>query len=493
METFLNKIMYRAQRLNVRCFKVVIIKSHKILFSVGGYLGPTVKLCNFSSSDIQRSSSKWIIYIEKLLKPFVNIEAFKKIDKLPFSINEPGYYILSKNLVSNFDVAITIRANNVTLNFDKYQILMNKVGKLDPYKQIYGIDIKKCVNVNLVNVKIIHSSYKLNHSIGVRVDSCRYIAMNNCSLIRTTYGITITNSSFVDFLQCVYVDNYGTRIDNVPRLLTLSAGILLEDKTSHVTIDFCKFRGGSEINGMFGFCISSFFDSIVHGVVIRGCKFNNVYSSVHLYNVINLTIEDLKIYQKHAEHNAIQIGFGDDSFKNILIKDVEIIAQSSKPGYDGIILMGGCDIILDNIMLDVHTVIDEDYIPAALHLGFKNTPVTNCILKNISIKGTNYYGLFVEEADGVLLKKSKIGNAKINVNIEGSKNVIIRKNYIRCGKLSNGINLENSSACQIYLNHIVDAEYPIYFGCNTFDNFARNNKIGDSQNIDTTDQNEIVP
>lgn len=164
------------------------------------------------------------------------------IKSLPYTIEKPGYYCLSRSFIwtDNTRSAITIKdTDNVHLNFESSKLSINSPGEIP----VVGVD--SCQNVTIIGISI--------EAVGSAVFASSGLSITNSE------GVNIIGGDLLNITGVDFVDRFSLKVENCEdlRIECLSVTNNFDDYVAaenifradvmiknciHVTLDNCVFE-----------------------------------------------------------------------------------------------------------------------------------------------------------------------------------------------------------------------------------------------------------
>ncbi|MCE5294266.1 MAG: right-handed parallel beta-helix repeat-containing protein [Chlamydiales bacterium] len=367
-----------------------------------------------------------IIALLRFIQAEFPCDAHIAINNVPYVISQSGKYCVTRNLVYNgSDAAITVNANNVTINFENHSLTLN-----DPAAQ--GILVQDVSEFTLENDIITGSSlFRTSTSAAVALVGVQKATLTNIYTANTTKGVMIEGSNDVRIENAFFQNHEGLATTSA----TIGAGVWV-DASSSVTIEASRFVGanlhaplpaGEASNAILVQGDSS-------NVTVQNSSFTNWLSTM-TFNQINGALIDHCTVQASglSTSNMLQLGSMTTEANDITIMSSTFTQNTQSPGFDGMLFLNGSGCMMEDVIVDVTTVNDTDvnpYFPGAVHVGCAInghqvcSPILaydNILAKNCIIKGVNQYGLLVENGAFVTFTDSQFTDASVaNIFLDGA-------------------------------------------------------------------------
>ncbi|HLW72909.1 MAG TPA: right-handed parallel beta-helix repeat-containing protein [Candidatus Babeliales bacterium] len=361
---------------------------------------------------------------------------------LPYTITEPGQYYVQENLVyTGSDNAITIKANNVLLNFNGFSLHLS-------HHEATGVLVKKSSEFTIIGDVISNTSSKTQKGNGIYILKSKNGSIENVFTRHNQHGLKIKKSKYIlvedgDFAHAQHSD-------------------ALVQESVTIGFDNCTFTDGH------------------HGLTLiganRDCSVtNSAFPSAKFANLNVLQVDGMMVDKcsftntgggDDTKPNLVQFGGAEPeqacfnvTFRNCTISN-PCDCNSTSP--EGLGLYQGSGFLVDSCVIEINNT-NQD--PAAdlsgIHisnpgLGINGTIASNVIIRNCLIQGPATDGLYPDV---------------------GSSNILI-ENCLVTGASKDGIFLAGTSACTVTNNTVVgNATNGIFLGETSFSNAVTNNIV----------------
>ncbi len=347
------------------------------------------------------------------------------ISSVPIVIRTSGKYCVTTNLVYNgAGAAITVAANNVSINFHNHSLTIND-------STAVGVLAQDVSEFTLENDIIQGSSiFKTPTSAAVSLIDVQKATLKNIYTFNTTKGVHILNSNDVLVQNSLLNTHEGT---SVPTAASIGAGILIDGSTS-VVVDSCTFAGAGLAPGNNEASNAILVQGASSAVMVKTSSFNNWMSTFTINEVTGMQIQDcLAVASPVSNSNLLQLGTATTAANDITIQNSSFIQNTAVPGFDGLLFLNGSGCLLQNVIVDVTTVNDGNvnpYFPGAIHVGCAVnghvvcTPIlafSDIVADSCIVKGENQYGLFIENGSYIAFTNSQFTDASLaNVFFDGA-------------------------------------------------------------------------
>ncbi len=349
------------------------------------------------------------------------------ISCVPYTITESGKYCVTCDLVYNGTMAaITVAADNVTLNFHNHSLTINQPGA-------QGVKAENVSEFVLENDIIKGASpFKTATSAAVWLVNVEKATLSNIYTFNTTKGVKIENSTDVRIENSLMQWHEGL---SMPTTATIGAGVWI-DTSIAVTIDGCTFVGAALEEPLPEAEASNalYVQGASEAITVKNSNFNNWLSTITLNQVTGVLIENCEaVASSLSANNLLQVGSMEQQANDIIIRNTTFRQATQVPGFDGLFFLNGSGCLMENVIVDVATVNDGDdnpYFPGAIHIGCAVNGHVSCdpylaysniLAKSCIVKGQNEYGLFVENGSFITFVDSQFrGASLVNVYLNGA-------------------------------------------------------------------------
>lgn len=353
------------------------------------------------------------------------------IDHVPYTITESGKYCVTRDLVySGTGAAITVNANNVTINFHSHSLTLNNSAAV-------GVLAQNVSEFTLENDIIKGAAmYKTATSAAVQLTSVQKAKLTNIYTFNTTKGVKIENSTDVLIENSLLSTHEGL---TVPNTASIGAGIWV-DASTHVVVDGCTLQGAVLSSPLATGEASNAI--LVQGasedIVIKNSTFKNWLSTITLNQVTGALIENCQADASPlSKSNLLELGSMTSKANDVTIRNATFRQETSVPGFDGLLFLNGSGCLMENVVVDVKTendgVENNAYYPGAMHVGCAVNGHVSCdpllaysdiLAKSCIIKGANEYGLLVENGANIQFINSQFTDASLaNIWLDGAVDV----------------------------------------------------------------------
>lgn len=354
--------------------------------------------------------------VDGLLKASLPIDPLFVVSQLPFTISQPGKYSVTRDLVYNASgPAITVAADNVSINFHNHTLTLNDENSV-------GILAQNVHEFTLENEVIQSSSSTSLHLLNVNKAT-----VNNVYTKSSINGVTVENCQDIQLVSSQFA---------------LGGGVVIKG-SSHVAIDSCTFNG---INSAYGFHVEGESEEII----ITNSTFNDCLSSIHAVNVNGMLIDNCHLTASPTSNlNLIQLGSSDAGClaNNVIIRNSTLTQNQAVAGFNGILALAGSGCLLENLVISsTSSDLLSGYASAAIHIGYQDhVPYQNLLAKSCIITGANPRALLIEYGEKIILDECQVSGASIyNLELLNATSCTVKNCMIFDG--DTGIYMDSSAA-----------------------------------------------
>ena len=381
------------------------------------------------------------------------VKCSKKIPirSVPIIISLPGKYCVLNNLVySGTGPAITIRANNVSIDFNNHDLTLTNGSAI-------GIFAENVQEIEIRNDKIIQNvspTSRVNY--GIQLFNVKKVFVDNVYITGPREAITIKDSEFIRIENSLFENN------EAPCIALISTGDVL--------IRYCTLSRGEHF-GYFGIVVLSNFPNpgICRNITIEHVTFNNLGSAIALTGVNDVMISNVMVNFDRTSPNfafdafiaAIELADQDVTpVNNITIRDSTFYAQNVRTGTCGIWLGNGTNSLLENLTIHINSqpenandvegaILIGDADPSSL-LAFNNVKVSNVV-----ISGGSHDAVAVQRGknitlDGLVISESDFAGVHIYPN---SSTITVKNSDIKNN--ANGVIIDSGSVSNTVINNVI--------------------------------------
>ncbi|MCE5293818.1 MAG: right-handed parallel beta-helix repeat-containing protein [Chlamydiales bacterium] len=336
------------------------------------------------------------------------------INQLPCTLSEPGNYTVLKNLnyLGN-GAAITVTANNVSLNFRNHTLTLSNA-------QAIGILAENVSEFSLEN-NIVQGAMLT----GVHLNNVSKASINNFYALNNPQGAVFTSCDDVQLFNSQFSGTTGVVVNS----------------TSNMSIDSCTFSGK---NTGYGLQIQD----ASKDVVVKNSNFTNYISSLLIGDVEGMLVDHCHATSNStASQNLVQLGTTTTPANNVIIKNSTFKQSTSTSGFDGILALTGSGSVLENLIIDTQSSDTANgYKAAAIHVGLSSSaPYQNLVANSCIVRGQNSRGVFIENGSKIVLNECQISEASLyNIQMLDATSCLVKKCMIF--NANAGIYIDNTVA-----------------------------------------------
>ncbi len=344
------------------------------------------------------------------------------IDTVPMTIQNPGKYCVTKDLTySGTGPAITVVANNVTINFHNHSLTLTNA-------QAQGI---ACLGVSEFTLEddVIQGSspFQSEKSVAVLLSNVSKATIDNIYTLNTTKGIQVTGSKDVLIKNSLVKSHDGT-YDNSPT--SEGAGVWVENSFG-ISIENTAFEGSATQEVLNEASTGLFVLGSSQNIALRDSSLKDWPIAVLAEEVSDMRIENVEaVAAPFTKLCLCQFGgyeAGNEA-NSLIIRNSTFYQPNLNGGFDGLLFLQGDTALLENVIVDTASAYDEGYGPAAIHIGcFDNggcdpfVSYSNILADTCIVGGQNDVGLFFESAKMCTFTNSQfLDAASVNVYVHGS-------------------------------------------------------------------------
>lgn len=368
------------------------------------------------------------------------------IRKVPYTITKSGKYCVKKDLVfSGTGAAITITANNVTLNLHNHDLTLNDLSAVG----ILATGVRELTIENDIIQTLTVST--INTNAAIQLVSGEKVTLKNIFTKNTFYGVLIQSSSNVLVTHSEFKDHIGG--NTVSGTIYDSFGIQA-DASNNVVIEESTFIGINQISsdsGPIGF---------INGCLnCRVSKCQLTETNLLLARQINgLIIEDC-LFQgpATAQYGLIQLGASASTAlaNDVIIRNCTMISQSLTIGPSVIAAGRGSNCLIENCSLDLSA--NNQFGSAFFTVFYNNITLRHCTIQGSTITQPSTATIDLIGPNNVIDNCQIVGGSPQGVTIVidvGSSNTVIKNSDIS-GSQGGGILVLGTVPNTAIINNIV--------------------------------------
>lgn len=360
---------------------------------------------------------------------------------LPYTISAPGQYYVQENLVySGSDSAISIRANNVILDFNGYALHLSD-------SSANGVCVKRCSEFTIIGDVIsnigsgkqkgngirisksknglIQDVFTRHHQHGLKIKKSKYIFVQNADFGHAQYSAAIVQeSASIGFDNSAFVDS--------------NHGLTLVGANRDCSLNNCTFpsANSSNLNVL-----------QVEGMMVNNCSFTNTHGDNDKPNLVQFGGAETE-----------QACF-DVTFRNCTIINS---CDCSTTSPEGLGIYQGSGFLVDSCVIDINNIGQDPSIDlSGIHisnpgLGTNGTIASNVIIRNCIVQGPATDGIYPDvNSTGVVIENCLVSGAlKDGIFLAGTTSSTVSNNTV-VNNGTNGIFLGEASFSNAISNNIV--------------------------------------
>lgn len=359
---------------------------------------------------------------------------------IPITIQQPGEYILEKNISYNgAGAAITIAADNVTLNVKNFSLQLTN-------PKATGIVVNGVSEIVIKSDAIINTSKQSQTGNGIRVSNANNVLIENISTENHFNGLSISHSSDVSILHSQFLNPTNT-------------GAIVIGSTN-VQFDGCRFAGsaknGLRFTGANQDCslLNSEFPSAqfsnllvqrMKGMNVDNCSFTNTSGDPSKANLV-----------QYGDVGPLQIA------TNVIFTNCTIVNRPAPGGNtspEGLALYNVSGVLVDSCIIDIdNTGTDPAADLSSIHVGNGSGVQvgSNVTIRNTISEGPAMDGFYPDiGSTNVVMDNCLVSNAlKDGIFIAGSSACVVQNCSVVNNK-TNGIFIGEVGSNNAVLNNVV--------------------------------------
>lgn len=364
-------------------------------------------------------------------------DSVRFINQVPFTITKSGKYKLCRNVTyAGPGAAITIEANNVTLNANNHSITL-----LAPATAILVLGSEVAIENDAIVYKPQTRGPGL--AIGIHVQNTTKVNVDNAFFNGFDEGMVIEESN------SVYVNNSHFEFCGDNGIVAVaSQAVNIKDTT---------FSDNNQ---------GILFDFNCKDCSVSNVQETNAFAGSFMRWVTGLTIENsvFEINNNVNPNSCLQLGSSVDAdaqANDVIIRNCQFInrlpifQEDPNAGFDGVLFAKGTNAIFENCIIDINAAFKPGndvpggtlpYQNGALHISstlpttegveplftqfYANLKVRNCILSNFG----NHAVTTENETSNITIESCKICGQTNGVNLIGTTASVIKNNEVQnCG------------------------------------------------------------
>jgi len=362
----------------------------------------------------------------------------KRISNVPITITKSGRYCVTRNLQYDDDlVAITIKANNVSIDFNQFNLSLTNGAAIG----VSGIGFQ--------NIEIKNGTIELKTDVIPTAITSAAILFDN--IVKVTIDNIVTNNNFsgivINRSEGILITNVTQKNHERSGLSDRPASISITDSFDIIIRDSAmsaRPSPSSSFTNSNGIVIAT-----SQNIIIQDINMNNVDGGIYLRGTNNVNIDKLNVSLTPSNpFNFITIGSPTLPSINTIIKNSTFISKGEAIGADGIILQNGNDALIQNVILYVNSSpYEPGAITGAINIGIGPNSFSNVKIIDTVVSGPNVDAIVVGNGNNVTLDNVVVSDAlENNIRLITARNVTIKNSDVQRGNI-NGINIEARSNC----------------------------------------------
>lgn len=399
-------------------------------------------------------------------KPFV-------IKSVPVVLTQPGKYCVKNDLTYTGSArAITIASDNVTLNFANHSLFLTQPSAVG----VYAADVSE---ITIENDKIIIGTPSPNPlSAAISFFNVSKATIDNIYTQNTFFGVSIDSSNDILVINSHHKNHTGA-----PQ----AAAINIVNSRS-VTLDNITTEGNSDINRYPTYGVRTLGSTEL--VSILNSKLLVSDSSIHADQVNGLLVDNvLATASPFTIFNSVQLGGvipTTTSANDVIIRNSTFINRFATPTFDGILVVSGSGLLIENVVVDTNTSFGSGYFPGAIHIGCISTnsgcnPAVrydNVIIRDTIVNNVNDIGILLEGGSNIVIENSLVSDSRVaNIRFDQVINSVVKNSVIN-GSAGTGILINaGSNENQIFENTISDNNIGLLVQVGAFRNHVQGNNV----------------
>jgi hypothetical protein len=399
---------------------------------------------------------------------------------VPYTISQPGHYLVPKNLTYSGQLnAITVaNIDNVTIEFcDGVQLTTTS-------PQAIGINISGATNVEVLNGTLVGTLAEETLSRGIFVDSSDNVTIKNASITDYDIAIALNNSTNIEVDHLVAVANNAT--------FPISS-LFRARSSDNLTIHDSKFRTSLASNIASGGILlqdvrtgEEFSNIPCRSVQMQNLEcyncdiFNELVQGLVAENITSVIEDPLYIFSMFQIGAAsAEVELTASNSYNVILRNSSLSNLNANDSAIGIQVTQGTGIVIDNIVVDINSagVGDPDgcqedpdnFPPSGAKLAIGNngnsgctSRVTDCVVRN-SVFGSvtpSGYGITILATEdnantGIIIDNCLIDNCLLDgILVRNTTSSTIQNCTIQRTE-RNAINLDLNTIGNAILNNVV--------------------------------------
>ncbi len=410
----------------------------------------SIALCVLGMQDVQAKSDCCKKIKKELCKIERDLTACGRtivIDSVPFTADRSGKYCVKNDLVfAGPGNAITITANNVTINFHNNSLTLNDPSAVGIYAN--GVS-ELTIENDIIQTPVVSTVIT---SAAIQLVGCTKVTLDNIFTLNTFYGVLIQGSSSDIF---VTHSQFKDHVGGGGTTATSSWGIQANASNS-IVIEESTFSGIGPTQGVNNTAGQILFNNGCTDCRVSNCQFSNCDLAVFL-RVINGAIIENCTFQSAltAAFTLIQVGSGSGIANDIIIKNSTFVSNNTN-SYASIVDVQGSGRLIEDCVFSIPNSPVGDAISVASTAV--NTTIRNCVIQGSTASGGSN-AIFLESVGTVIDNCQLVGGGagSLGGNIFigfGAVDCVVKNSEIS-GSLGNGIEIDGTSTNIALINNTV--------------------------------------
>ncbi|MCE5293808.1 MAG: right-handed parallel beta-helix repeat-containing protein, partial [Chlamydiales bacterium] len=238
---------------------------------------PKHSSCSSSSRSSNDNCCKEVLH--DLDKKFACDKAHV-ISSVPAVIDKPGKWCVKKDLVyKGSGTAITITANNVTLNFNNHSLTLENPSAIG----VYANTVQELTVLNDIIKSTTISTNPISRAFYIL--NCEKVTLDNIFTANTFYGVDAVNSKDVFVTHSRFKDHIGGTD-------TASSGSIRVENCNAVVVEESTFSGAGKGSGQNNPSRQIVFRGTSTACRISNCEFAGVEQAVGGFGIDGLIVEN---------------------------------------------------------------------------------------------------------------------------------------------------------------------------------------------------------
>lgn len=337
-------------------------------------------------------------------------EMTNAINSVPVVINQPGKYCVVRDLVYNGpNTAITVAADNVTINFQNHSLTLTNANA-------QGILAQDVSEFTLENDIIAGSAvFQTNTSVAIHLDNVQKATLSDLYTKNTTTGIWVEDSTDIQIQNCLLENHESSPVGlgALPSQLSNGAAIWISDSNG-VSIDRSVFQALDAVN------ISDtrsntalVVDDSSENIAVSNCDFQNWLSTIYATSVDGLLVDHCQVIaHRYSPAQFVQLGDCQEAGEanDVIIRNSIFRKEPNEaPFFDGLLFIAGSGCLLENVIVDATCLFSESPTTAAFHIGLPGCGTySNVLARDCIFTGLSDITVFIDSGNNITIEDSEI-------------------------------------------------------------------------------------